>query len=64
VLNVAVLPSFDCCPQQWNTFRWWAEAASGHYRAIVVADDPAALARLPYILAHGAKEGLLASPGT
>jgi hypothetical protein len=38
--------------------RFW----SRRYRAIVVADESAAHARIRYILAHGAKEGLLASP--
>jgi hypothetical protein len=31
-------------------------------RSIVVADEKAALARLRYILAHGAKEGLVKKP--
>ena len=39
--------------------RFW----SRRYRSIVVADEKAAHARLRYILAHGAKEGLLGSPG-
>jgi hypothetical protein len=42
---------------EWRDRLW-----SRRYRAIVVADDEAAHARLRYILAHGAKEGLLASP--
>jgi hypothetical protein len=41
----------------WRNRLW-----SRRYRSIVVADDTAAHARLRYILAHGAKEGLLASP--
>src|SRR5512140_2930873 len=43
---------------------WRDRLWSRRYRAIVVADDTAAMARLRYVLAHGAKEGLLASPGT
>ena len=39
--------------------RFW----SRRYRSIVVADENAAHARLRYILAHGAKEGLVATPG-
>ena len=35
---------------------------SRRYRSILVADETAAHARLRYILAHGAKEGLLGSP--
>jgi len=42
--------------------RWRDRLWSRRYRSIVVADDKAAHARLRYILAHGAKEGLLASP--
>jgi hypothetical protein len=42
---------------------WRDRLWSRRYRAIVVADDKAAHARLRYILAHSAKEGLLASPG-
>ena len=41
---------------------WRDRLWSRRYRAIVVADDTAALARLRYVLAHSAKEGLLASP--
>ena len=41
---------------------WRDRLWSRRYRSIVVADDTAAFARLRYILAHGAKEGLLASP--
>jgi hypothetical protein len=41
---------------------WRGRLWSRRYRAIVVADDTAALARLRYILAHSAKEGLLGSP--
>jgi hypothetical protein len=37
--------------------RFW----SRRYRSIVVADEKSAHARIRYILAHGAKEGLLAS---
>jgi hypothetical protein len=40
---------------------WRDRLWSRRYRAIVVADDIAAMGRLRYILAHGAKEGLLAS---
>ena len=36
--------------------------SSSSWRSIVVADDKAAHARLRYVLAHGAKEGLLGSP--
>jgi hypothetical protein len=42
---------------------WRDRLWSRRYRAIVVADDTAAHARLRYILAHSAKEGLLGSPG-
>ena len=38
--------------------RFW----SRRYRSIVVADERAAHARIRYILSHGPKEGLLASP--
>jgi hypothetical protein len=41
---------------------WRDRLWSRRYRSIVVADDAAAHARLRYILAHSAKEGLLASP--
>jgi hypothetical protein len=41
---------------------WRERLWSRRYRSIVVADDKAAHARLRYILAHGAKEGLLSSP--
>jgi hypothetical protein len=41
---------------------WRERLWSRRYRSIVVADDQAAHARLRYILAHGAKEGLLGSP--
>jgi hypothetical protein len=41
---------------------WRDRLWSRRYRSIVVVDDTAAHARLRYILAHGAKEGLLASP--
>ena len=39
---------------QWPERLW-----SRRYRSIVIADDQAALARLRYVLAHGAKEGLV-----
>jgi hypothetical protein len=42
---------------------WRDRLWSRRYRAIVAADDKAAHARLRYLLAHGAKEGLLGSPG-
>jgi hypothetical protein len=42
---------------------WGERIWSRRYRSIVVADEKAAHARLRYILAHGAKEGLLSSPG-
>ena len=42
---------------------WRERLWSRRYRSIVVADEKAAHARLRYILAHGAKEGLLGSPG-
>jgi hypothetical protein len=42
---------------------WRDRLWSRRYRSIVVADDNAAYARLRYLLAHGAKEGLVASPG-
>ena len=38
--------------------RFW----SGRYRAIVVADEDAAIQRLRYILSNGCKEGLVDSP--
>jgi hypothetical protein len=41
---------------------WTDRLWSRRYRSIVVVDDAAAHARLRYILAHGAKEGLLDSP--
>ena len=41
---------------------WRERLWSRRYRSIVVADQTAAHARLRYILAHGAKEGLVASP--
>jgi hypothetical protein len=40
--------------------RFW----SRRYRSIVVADEKSAHARLRYILAHGAKEGLIGAPGS
>jgi hypothetical protein len=42
---------------------WRERLWSRRYRSIVVADEKAAPSRLRYILAHGAKEGLLGSPG-
>ena len=46
-------------------FHLWRERLwSRRYRAIVVADEKAAHARLRYILAHGAKEGLVGNPGS
>ena len=44
---------YDCRERVW----------SRRYRSIVVADEKAAHARLRYILAHGAKEGLVGTPG-
>src|SRR5512140_569718 len=42
----------------------WSERLwSRRYRSIVVADEKAAHARIRYILAHSAKEGLLGKPG-
>jgi len=41
---------------------WRDRLWSRRYRAIVVADDTAAHARLRYVMAHGAKEGLSGSP--
>ena len=43
---------------------WRDRLWSRRYRAIVVADEKAAHARLRYVLAHGAKEGLIGSPGS
>ena len=43
---------------EWR-HRFWAR----RYRAIVVADDLAAVARLRYILQNGCKEGLVDRPG-
>ena len=42
---------------------WRERLWSRRYRSILVADDKAAHARMRYLLAHAAKEGLLASPG-
>jgi hypothetical protein len=42
---------------------WRERLWSRRYRSIVVADEKAAHARMRYILAHAAKEGILASPG-
>ena len=44
--------------------RWRERLWSRRYRSIIVADEQAAHARLRYILAHGAKEGLVGSPAT
>ncbi len=44
-------------------YLWRERLWSRRYRSIVVADERAAHARLRYILAHGAKEGLVGSPG-
>src|SRR5512137_629846 len=43
---------------------WHDRLWSRRFRSIVVPDDTAAIARLRYVLAHSAKEGLLASPVT
>ncbi len=44
---------------------WPERLWSRRYRSIVIADDNAALARLRYVLAHGAKEGLVGGgPGS
>ena len=40
-------------------YSWRDRLWSRRYRSIVVADEAAAHGRLRYILAHGAKEGLL-----
>ena len=42
-------------------YHWRERLWSRRYRSIVVAGEQAAHARMRYILAHGAKEGLLAS---
>ena len=42
---------------------WRDRLWSRRYRAIVVADEKAAHDRLRYIMAHGSKEGLVATPG-
>jgi hypothetical protein len=42
---------------------WRERLWSRRYRSIVVADEKAAHARMRFILAHAAKEGILASPG-
>ncbi len=44
-------------------YLWRERLWSRRYRSIVVADERAAHARLRYILAHGAKEGLVGSAG-
>ena len=43
---------------------WPERLWSRRYRAIVVADEQAAHARLRYVLAHGAKEGLVGTSGS
>jgi hypothetical protein len=43
--------------------KWPERLWSRRYRSIVVADETAAHARLRYVLAHGAKEGLVSTPG-
>jgi hypothetical protein len=43
---------------------WPERLWSRRYRSIVIADDEAALARLRYVCAHGAKEGLVGGPGS
>ena len=43
-------------------YRWRERLWSRRYRSIVVADEKAGFARLQYILAHGAKEGLVSTP--
>jgi hypothetical protein len=43
---------------------WPERVWSRRYRAIPVVDDEAAHARMRYILAHGAKEGLVAAAGS
>jgi hypothetical protein len=43
---------------------WRERLWSRRYRSIVVADDKTAHARMRYLMAHAAKEGLLASPGS
>jgi hypothetical protein len=42
--------------------KWSDRLWSRRYRSIIIADDQAALARLRYLLSHGAKEGLVAKP--
>jgi hypothetical protein len=42
--------------------KWRDRLWSRRYRSIIVADEKAAHARLRYILAHGAKEGLVGKP--
>jgi hypothetical protein len=43
---------------------WRERLWSRRYRSIVVADEKSSHGRLRYILAHGAKEGLVATPGS
>ena len=52
--------------KQAGRLHLWPERLwSRRYRSIVIADDQAALARLRYVLAHGAKEGLVGGgPGS
>jgi hypothetical protein len=45
-------------------YNWPERVWSRRYRAIPVVDDEAAQARMRYILAHGAKEGLVAAAGS
>jgi len=52
--------------KQAGRLHLWPERLwSRRYRSIVIADEQAALARLRYVLAHGAKEGLVeGGPGS
>ena len=45
-------------------YGWRERLWSRRYRSIVVVDEEAAHSRMRYILAHAAKEGLLASPAS
>jgi len=45
-------------------YNWPERVWSRRYRAIPVVDDKAAHARMRYLLAHGAKEGLVAAAGS
>jgi len=50
--------------KQAGRLHGWPERVwSRRYRAICVVDDEAAFARMRYLLAHGAKEGLVSSSG-